>query len=177
MASIDRASSVRRAVLIVSSALFAVGAFWIARSFLVDGRLRFGNPVTTRASEQAAFTAEPRQVRAEITHVRGNAVVRPGDKCEFLVERRARERESSYCNAQVMCGGRLLYGGPDRGFFACKFFEGERPDIAGSDPSTTGADQDAALSLNTLEGVMRVWDDAQGPLGEFEVEAEVLSVH
>jgi hypothetical protein len=45
----------------------------------------------------------------------------------------------------------------------------------GSDPLTTGSDKDAALHLDTQAGVLRVWDDAHGAHGAFEVEAEVLS--
>ena len=172
----ERIQAVRRGVLVVSTVLGLIGLFWIAKSFSVDGRIRFGNPVVGTLPSANDFDPQPRQVRAEVTRVRGNPVVSAGDKCEFLVERRARENESFYCNAQVVCGGRLLYGGPERGYFPCKLFEDDRPDIVGSDPSPTSADQDGAIQINTREGIMRIWDDAQGPLGAFEVEAEVLSV-
>ena len=167
----------QRGVLVASGLLFATGMYWIGRSFVVDGKLQFGNPVTAGplVGEQT-FDPQPRQVRAEVTRVKGSAVAREGDKCEFLVERRLREQNSFYCNAQVVCGGRLLYGGPDRGYFVCKLSENQRRDVVGSDPNTTGGDQDGAIYLDTVEGVMRIWDDAQGPLGEFAVEAEILSV-
>jgi hypothetical protein len=168
----------RRVVLLVSALLSLVGLYWIGRSFVVDGQLRFGNPVQPTALETLQGESyEPRQVRAEVTHVEGNPVVREGDKCDFLVERRARDQTSFYCNAQVVCGGKLLYGGPNRGYFPCRLFEGGRRDVIGTDASTTGADQDAALYLNTRTGVLRVWDDARGQLGAFKVEADVLSVH
>ena len=48
--------------------------------------------------------------------------------------------------------------------------------MVGSDPNTTAADKDAAILLNTREGVMRIWDDTHGSLGEFNVEAEILSI-
>ncbi|HEY6878822.1 MAG TPA: hypothetical protein VI299_12420, partial [Polyangiales bacterium] len=175
MADTDRATLVRRGVLALSALLAALGLFWIARSFLVGGKLRFGNPPMSLTTEIPDST--PRQVRAEITRVQGNPVARPGDKCEFLIERRVRERDTFWCNAQVVCGGRLLYGGPERGFFTCKLYDdGEQRDVIGSDPHTTASDKDAAISINTREGVMRIWDDAQGVLGEFVVEAEVLSI-
>jgi len=178
MVTSDRGSLARRGVLLTSAVLTLVGAFWIGRSFLVDGKLRFGNPIGSGLGVLGADTPdrEPRQVRAEVTRVRGNPVVRAGDKCEFLIERRQQERDSFYCNAQVVCGGRLLFGGPERGFFACKLFDDERRDVAGTDPSTTGADKDAAFHINTREGVMRIWDDEHGALGEFNVEAEILSI-
>lgn len=179
-----RASAVRRILLVVSAALGLVGLFWIARSFRIDGKLRFGNPTELSPLSTETPDPQPRQVRAEVTRVRGAGLVgsdvaagvKAGDKCEFLVERRLRERDSFYCNAQVVCGGRLLFGGPDRGYFACKLFDDEHRDVVGSDPNTTSADEDAAISLNTREGVMRIWDDARGRLGEFSLEAEILSI-
>lgn len=175
MAPFGQGSIVQRGVLTASTLLTVVGLYWIGHAFVIDGKLRFGNPVEPAFSGVQAFDMQPRQVRAEVTHVRGNPVVRQGDKCEFLVERRLRERESFYCNAQVVCGGRLLFGGPDRGFFPCHLDDAHR-DVVGSDPNTTAADQDGAIHINTNEGVMRIWDDDHGPLGAFVVEAEILSV-
>ena len=176
MAQLNPGSKVRRGVLALSALLSLVGTYWIGRSFLIDGKLRFGNPVATPSSAGGlAFDAQPRQVRAEVTRVTGNPVVRPGDMCEFLIERRSRERESFYCNAQVVCGGRLLFGGPERGYFVCRLEEGEHRHIIGQDPSTK--DGDPAFRINTHEGIMRIADDESGTFGAFEVEAEVLSVH
>lgn len=177
MALLERGSVLQRGVLTTSAILFGVGLYWIGSEFVVDGKLRFGNPVDSGALGLSPdLDVQPRQVRAEVTRVQGNPVVRAGDKCEFLVERRLRDQHSFYCNAQVVCGGRLLYGGPDRGYFACKLSNAERRDVVGSDPNTTGADQDGAIHLDTNEGVLRIWDDAQGSLGAFSVEADVLSV-
>jgi hypothetical protein len=69
----------------------------------------------------------------------------------------------------------LIYGGPDRGYFACRLFETPKRGVMGSDPSTTSSDQDAAIHLDTRSGVLRVWDDARGPHGAFNIEADVLS--
>ncbi|HEX5659613.1 MAG TPA: hypothetical protein VFX59_20595 [Polyangiales bacterium] len=175
MADTDRGTSLRRGVLALSAIAALVGLFWIGRSFSVGGKLRFGNPPQAGASELP--DASPRQLRAEVTRVQGAAVARPGDKCEFLVERRRREPDSYWCNAQVVCGGRLLYGGPDRGYFPCKLYDdGEQRDVIGSDPHTTASDKDAAIAINSRESVMRIWDDDRGVLGEFVVEAEILSI-
>jgi hypothetical protein len=177
MAPSDRGVILRRVVLSLSAVVAMVGFYWVGRAFVVDGRLRFGNPteedLLTGAEEGEQ---QPRQIRAEVTRVQGNQVVSLGDKCEFLVERRMRDKNSFYCNAQVVCGGRMLYGGPDRGYFACRLSEGSRRDVVGSDPNTTASDQDAAIHLDTRSGVLRIWDDARGPLGAFTVEADVLSV-
>jgi hypothetical protein len=175
-ASTRRGTTLRRLVLLVSGALSLLGVYWIARAFVIDGKVRFGNPVGEAMPDFGAGDVEPLEIRAEVTHTKGKSGVSEGDKCEFLVERRARNEGSFYCNAQVLCGGRLLYGGPERGFFACRLFEGASRGVMGSDPSTTGADQDAAIHLDTRSGVLRIWDDARGPLGEFSVEADVLSV-
>jgi hypothetical protein len=68
-----------------------------------------------------------------------------------------------------------LYGGPERGFFACRFYQGERREVVGTDPSTTAEDKDSGLNLDTRTGVLRVWDDASGANGAFDMEAEVIS--
>ncbi len=164
--------------MLVSGALALLGVYWIARAFVIDGRVQFGNPTHDGPADLglASGGAVPLQVRAEVTLVHGDVGVVLGDKCEFLVERRARDESSFYCNAQVVCGSRLVYGGPNRGYFACRFFDKPRRGVMGSDPSTTGADQDAAIHLDTRSGVLRVWDDARGLHGAFNLEAEVLSV-
>lgn len=170
----------RQIVLIGSTVLLLLGLFWIARAFIVDGTLRFGNPVGSLELAGAASSeseAQPRRVRAEVTRVRGAQVVRPGDKCDFLVERRPLENGAFYCNAQIVCGGQLLYGGPDRGYFACALYDAPRRDVVGTDANTSSEDHDPALNLDTQAGVLRVWDDERGALREFEVEAEVLDVN
>ena len=177
MAQVSSGSNVRRGVLALSALLALIGTYWIGRSFLIDGKLRFGNPVEgTSIAGAAALDHQPRQVRAEVTRVTGNAVVRAGDMCEFLVERRRRDSQSFECNAQVVCGGRLLFGGPDRGFFPCRLdHDGEHSHVIGQDASTR--DGDPAFRINTYEGIMRIRDDDAGQFGAFELEAEVLSVH
>lgn len=161
-------------MLATSALLGLMGTFWIGRSFLIDGKLRFGNPVGVNV-QGGSFDPQPRQVRAEVTRVVGASQLRPGDMCEFLVERRLRGRDSFYCNAQVVCGGRLLFGGPERGFFTCRLEEGEHREVIGTDVSTE--DGDPGFTINTALGVMRVWDDGKSGNPAFEVEAEVLAVH
>ncbi len=165
-------------ILVASGALGLLGLYWIARAFVVDGKLQFGNPTNELAlyRDNAEGGAFPLQVRAEVTLVEGDIGVRLGDKCEFLVERRVFDDRTLYCNAQVVCGSRLVYGGPDRGYFTCRLFDSPKRGVMGSDPNTTGSDQDAAIHLDTRSGVLRIWDDAHGLLGAFKLEAEVLSV-
>lgn len=164
--------------MLVSGVLALLGIHWIARAFVVGGQLRFGNPVEeTFGREDPSGSQGTLQVRAEVTLATGESGVVPGDRCEFLVERRARHEDGFYCNAQVVCGKKLLYGGPDRGYFPCKIFERPRRGVMGTDPLTTSADQDAAIHLDTRSGVLRLWDDARGVHGVFSIEADVLSVN
>lgn len=175
MATLRSAIIARRIVLGLSALVCAFGLFRIGRAFLVDGKLRFGNPISAEPSEAPVLGTPPLAVKAEITRAHGASGVRPGQTCDFFVERRQRAANDFYCNAQVVCGGKLLYGGLERGFFPCRFYEGDRRDVVGSDAETTREDKDGAMRLDTRQGVLRVWDDASGSLGEFDVEAEVLS--
>ncbi len=180
MSASTKTQPVRRVLLALSAGLLAVGVFRIGKGFYVNGSLRFGNPVSGSLSDAWADTAsgdaQPRRIRAEVTRVKGNQLVRVSDRCEFLIERRPLDKGAFYCNAQVLCGGKLVYGGPDRGYFTCKLYTEPRRDVVGSDSSTTGDDHDAAFSIDTRAGVMRVWDDARGTEGAFDIEADVIDV-
>lgn len=166
----------RRVVLGLSALIGVLGLVRIGRTFLIDGKLRLGNPISAEPSEALLPGTPPLVVKAEVTRVEGDTGVRPGQTCEFFVERRQRGDRGFECNAQVVCGGKLLYGGVGRGFFACRFYEGDRRDVVGGEAETTRTDKtDGAIRLDTRQGVLRVWDDASGALGAFDIEAEVLS--
>ena len=117
----------------------------------------------------------PRLVRATVTEVSGAAGIEVGASCEFNVLREDLPDSSFNCNAQVVCGGRLLYGGPAAGYFPCTLYQGPPRHVVGADTNTTSVDNDGALTLDT-HGTMEVWDDATGPNGEFRVVAHVDSV-
>jgi hypothetical protein len=163
----------QRAVHAASAVLFAVGLFWISKAFVVDGKFRFGNPV----AESGPEALSPIAVRAEVTRVSDGQVVRPGQRCDFLVQQKLRQDGSYECNAQVMCGSKLLFGGPERGYFPCRITEGLRRDVVGLDPSTSRRDSDPAFKIDTHLGVLSLWDDETGELGAFRLEAEILSVN
>lgn len=115
-------------------------------------------------------------VHATISSVTGSPGVSVGQTCEFNVERRDREDGSGFwCNAQIVCGGHLIYGGPTAGFFPCTLFYRPTRGVVGTDPNTTAQDQDAAMSIDTAAGTLEVWDDAQGPNGEMRITAHVDS--
>jgi hypothetical protein len=119
----------------------------------------------------------PRAVHATIESVTGSPGVSVGQTCEFNVERRDREDGSGFwCNAQVVCGGHLLYGGPTAGFFPCTLFAGPSRGVVGQDPNTTSQDRDGAMSIDTVQSHLEVWDDATGPSGEFRVGAHIDSI-
>lgn len=177
MATSDSSLFARRTVLAVSAVLAGLGVYRIAQTAVVGGKLHLGNPVSALPTPLGAMPA-PLAVRAEVTRVRGADSVRLGTICDFLVEQRPREDQHSlYCNAQITCGGKLLYGGPDRGYFPCRFSNGDEREVVGNDPTTTKQDKDAALHIDTRAGVLRIWDDEAGNLGAFELEAEVLQAH
>jgi hypothetical protein len=116
-------------------------------------------------------------VHATITEVTGAPGVSVGQTCEFNVERRDRDDGSGFwCNAQVVCGGHLLYGGPTAGFFPCTLFYAPSRGVVGSDPNTTATDQDAALSIDSGQSHLEVWDDAGGANGEFRVVAHIDAI-
>jgi len=119
---------------------------------------------------------ELRRVRATVTASNGLADVPVGSSCTADVTRHDREDGPFWCNAQIPCGPRLVFGGADAGFFQCVLYEGARRDVVGSDSMTTNEDQDAAMSLNTVGGTLEVWDDATGRGGQMRMTARVDAI-
>jgi len=117
-----------------------------------------------------------RRVRATVTESSGLADVPVGASCQADVTRHDREDGTFWCNAQITCGARLVYGGADAGFFQCMLYEGARRDVVGSDAATSSEDRDAAMSLNSVGGTLEVWDDGTGSSGEFRLRARVDAV-
>lgn len=117
-----------------------------------------------------------RRVRATVTEVSGLSDVSVGAACTADVTRHDRDDGTFWCNAQITCGARLLYGGADAGYFPCVLYDGVRRDVVGSDPSTTVEDRDAAMSLNTIGGSLEIRDDASGPNGAMRVLAHVDTI-
>lgn len=114
-----------------------------------------------------------RRVRATVTEVSGLSDVAVGASCSADVTRSDRDDGTFWCNAQITCGARLVYGGPDAGYFPCVLYEGARRDVVGSDPSTSAEDQDAAMSMNTVGGTFEVHDDDSGRNGAMRLVARV----
>lgn len=117
-----------------------------------------------------------RRVEAVVEESAGLSSVQVGATCSFEVTRQDRPDGTFWCNAQVRCGGQLLYGGAGAGFFDCTLYEQPQRHVVGEDPNTTSGDGDAAMRLDTLRSVLTVRDDASGRLGSFSVRARVTSV-
>lgn len=120
--------------------------------------------------------SDPRHVRATLTEVTGLSDLAAGGRCTAEVTRQDLEDGTFWCNAQITCGGRALYGGPEAGFFHCVLYEGPRRDVVGSDTQTTADDQDPAMTLDTIHGTLEIRDDASGAHGAIHVLAHVDAI-
>lgn len=119
----------------------------------------------------------PRIVNATVTAVDGSTPVSVGMTCNFNVRRQPRpDMPNGYwCNAQIVCGGKLLYGGPSSGYFPCTVGDSP-PSVVGSDTSTTSSDTDAAIDLNTPGGTLTIRDDGTGVHGQYSLTARIDQV-
>ncbi len=133
-------------------------------------------PPTTMAPPPVSGEEAPRVIRATVQSVEGLSTVSVGATCEFNVERRDRDDGTFWCNAQVVCGGQLLYGGPEAGYFPCTLFESPQRGVVGSDTGTTPVDRDAAFSIDTVQSRVEVWDDAHDDVAAFHVTAHIDAV-
>ena len=118
-----------------------------------------------------------RTVQATITQAIGNSPAPVNATCNFVVSAtsEATNPPSVTCRAQVVCGGQLLYGGPNSGYFPCTVSD-QPPSVIGRDDSTTSTDTDAAMTLDTSAGTLMVHDDAGGPHGAYSITARIDSV-
>lgn len=115
----------------------------------------------------------PIHLECTITELEGTVPIAVGDRCGFAIERHVRPDGSYQCNAQIVCGGTLLFGGAGSGFFACTIGGPPRRDVVGTDPDPSGADGDAALAIDTARGSIEIWDDEAGALGRLRARARL----
>ncbi len=144
------------------------------------GQALGGSPGAGASPSASAPVGPPipdRTVQATVTEATGSAADLRDTRCNFIVsaERSQRWASGIQCRAQVVCGGRLLFGGPEAGYFECTVTEQPRG-VHGEDAGTTSANRDAALLLDSASSTLRVWDDATGPLGEYVVNARIDTV-
>lgn len=134
-------------------------------------------PAPQLPAPPSAGVLSTRTVTVRIDSVEGIPALRVGSTCTFPVTQHSRADGTFWCNAQIRCGGELLYGGPDAGYFDCTLYEQPHHHVVGQDQGTTSADSDAAMRLDTLRAELEVRDDASGRLGAFTVRATVTQVH
>lgn len=115
----------------------------------------------------------PRVVVATVTSVDGSRPVREGTTCGFTVERHPRDPSGYWCRTQVVCGGKLLYGGPRAGYFPCTWHRGGSKDVVGGEDGTTSEDSDAAFELDTRNDTVTIRDDDTGTHGAYRLQARV----
>jgi hypothetical protein len=147
-----------------------------------SGKPPFGAPGAGPAGPQAPVPVPRLRVAATVRSVRGGAgrdrrgdfPLASGATCLFDVQ--PPDATTSMCRAQVVCGGQLLFGGENAGYFPCTVAAGAPPSISGRDDATTGTDHDAAMTLDTGRGLLTVEDDERGPYGAFTLEARIDSV-
>lgn len=108
-------------------------------------------------------------VRARVERVDGAIDVRPGDECVIGVWRVRSDHPTggTWCRTQLACGGELLYGGDESGYFECAN-EG-----IGRDAETTEVDGDPSLDLRVRDGALVLADDVHGARGAFRIEASI----
>ena len=119
-----------------------------------------------------------RNITVRLTGVEGGRIshLRVGSTCTFPVTQSSRTDGTFWCSAQIRCGGELLYGGPNAGFFDCTLYEQPERHVVGEDHDTTSGDSDGAMRIDTLSGELEVRDDDSGRLGAFTVRATVTRV-
>lgn len=117
----------------------------------------------------------PLVVNATVTAVSGRRAVEVGADCGFVVERHERP-EGFWCRAQIVCGGKLLYGGPNAGYFDCELEVHPETRVIGGEDLTTREDSDAAMRINSVDGLLTVMDDATGEHGAYRLEARIVSI-
>jgi hypothetical protein len=158
-----------------------VAAFLVMRDgeppFAADADSAPGDPAVTlppRGGSAPSAPALPRvRISATVASASGSAVPN-GAECLFDVEPPPDAR--SMCRAQVVCGGQLVYGGQNAGYFPCSVAPGNPPSIAGREDDTTSADGDAAMAIDTAARTLAVRDDARGPHGAFTIVARIDAV-
>lgn len=117
----------------------------------------------------------PLGISARVESITGSQPVATGATCSFDVERHALEQPGAYwCRAQIHCGGVLLYGGGQAGYFPCTILEPRG--VFGEDTQTTAQDTDASMQLDTRTRLLTLRDDASGPHGAFDLRAGIESV-
>lgn len=124
-----------------------------------------------------AFGATPLVIRANVDEIDGSRPVEPGVSCEMTVERHTLPSPPGFwCRTQILCGGKLLYGGPQAGYFYCDWSNPAVRHVRGEDGETYRIDNDAAMALDTRAQTLTIRDDDGGAHGAYTLRARVTEV-
>ena len=127
----------------------------------------------TSPQRAAGVDLGPRKFDAVVTAVSGSAPVSVGAGCSVQIVGAPLAQGLYWCNAQLFCGGRLLYGGASAGYFDCSLSGPPGRHVLGHDQQTTAADSDAAFAVDTVGALLRVRDDANGMYGTYSIDARI----
>ena len=135
----------------------SAGAVW------VDGmpawRVEFSLPTTSQPdSEPALFDASRRAIRSVLTvdKIDGTgAPVRAHDRCSMVTW--VIPGPGGQCEVHVLCGAKVLYGGPGLGVTSCTQSEGVVTTARDDKPSSQGPDP--AIAVDIGAGTVDVTDD------------------
>ncbi|MDH5493313.1 MAG: hypothetical protein OEY14_15270 [Myxococcales bacterium] len=131
------------------------------------------DPAAGLAARVPAATAS---FSARVTRATGLGGVSAGTSCELLVEHHPDDAELR-CRAVISCGEHTLFGDrPTNGYFQCTFEAGDAPIVQGADEETSREGTDPAMRIDTGAGTLSIFDEAEGRLGAFELDATLESL-
>ena len=114
-------------------------------------------------------------VSATVTSYLGlGAGIGPGTVCDLPITVQSQQDGTQQCHVVMTCGGQVLYGDEQQGFFPCQFSTSPAR-VVGQDTNTTMTDHDGAFSIDTTAGTVQLADDFLGRAGMFTLSASITS--
>lgn len=132
-------------------------------------------PVTEPLTPSLDLDLSPRRVTATVVEVEGSSPIARGATCAFDIEIIDRQN-GLLCHTEAVCGGYLLYGSAQNGYFPCTVEEPPGRGIDGRDVNSTAVDSDPRFEINGQNETIRIADDPTGIYGSFRVVARVDSI-
>ncbi len=132
-----------------------------------------GPPPTSPPLPPPPTVQPPFTLEATVTEVTGSLAGRVQSRCRLAIEE-VSSIEGMRCRTQIVCDSILVYGGPQAGYFPCTL-DAPRRSVSGSDTQTTGDDGDAAMTIDTASGSLRISDDASSRNGAFTLVARLAT--
>ena len=114
-------------------------------------------------------------VSATVTSYLGlGAGIGPGTVCDLPITAETQQDGTQTCHVVMTCGGQVLYGDAQQGFFPCQFSTSP-PRVVGQDANTSMADHDGAFNIDTTQSTVALADDFLGRAGMFTLSANITS--